>query len=236
MKSKYCAGAALLLCAAVAACASDVPTATRTFLTLERALPTSCFCDFGVPSFNSYSGAAGQTIPVVLVVHDQTGKEIEGVTVRWSVAPGNGTTDVAVSVSDTGGVVTANWTLPTVVGMDSLRASLPFGATVVNVATAHNGAPAIALKVSGDSQTVAAGAPAQPLVLHVTDKFGNGIPGMTIAWSIAGAAGTLRGPTSKTDTAGTTSNILTTGAVPGNYRVIATFGTMPAITFTVITN
>jgi adhesin/invasin len=124
------------------------------------------------------------------------------------------------------------WTLGTIVGTDSLQASIAGGADAFIAATATAAAASAVHITSGGTQTVTAGTTTAPLVVQVVDQFGNPVPSATVAWAVTGG-GTLSAPTSTTDATGSTQVTLTTAAAPANYTVTATSGTLTPVTFTI---
>ncbi|MFL5493852.1 MAG: Ig-like domain-containing protein [Gemmatimonadales bacterium] len=75
--------------------------------------------------------------------------------------------------------------------------------------------------VSGDDQSAPAGAPlSDPLVVSVTDAFGNPIPGVSIAW-VADGGGSVSASTSVTGEDGRTSIRRTLGPTAGLQQTIA---------------
>jgi hypothetical protein len=174
----------------------------------------------------------GKPVVVALQVVDQNNTPVRGIAVSWRALPGAGSLDSATSVSDTGGVVRVNWTLDTIAKLDSLRASLAPDNGVIVTASGVHAAPVAAMKVSGDAQTVLLGSTTSPLVLRVTDRFGNAVGNAFIAWSMIAGDGTLSQITTHTDETGTSQVTVVVGATPGQGRVLATFGTLPAVTFT----
>ena len=125
------------------------------------------------------------------------------------------------------------WTLDTIAGADSLRASLSSGATALGTVNATHISPANAFKVSGDSQVVAIGSAAAPLVVRVTDRYGNPVAGFQVAWA-ATTGLTPIGLTSKTDSNGLAQASVGTADESAEIKVIATTGFAPALVFTVI--
>jgi len=210
---------------ALAGCKGESPTS----LTLGPVMPISCFCD-GPPSASGQIAVVGQPVAITLEVTDQHSNPASGVRISWAVVHDGGFTDVATSVTDSSGNATVNWTLDTIAKLDSLQASLSSGAAMLVTATGRHAAAVPATKISGDAQTVAAGATSQPFVVKVTDRYGNAVS-MPVAWAVTGG-GTLSAITTTTDANGATQVTLTTGAVPGVYRIVATYGAIPASTFT----
>ena len=128
------------------------------------------------------TGTVGGTFTIIGTVVDGAYAPAAGVTVNWSGVHG-GTTNVSSSVTDSAGDARVQWTLDTIAGADSLRASLSSGATVLGTAIAMHTSPANAFKVRGDSQVVAIGSAAAPFVVRVTDRYGNPVPGFQVAWA-----------------------------------------------------
>ena len=108
--------------------------------------------------------------------------------------------------TDASGQATTAITLGSTVGATSgaLRvvapespATVEAGFTVTAVADSANGLAVF----SGDEQTGVAGTPlTEPLVVQVTDGFGNPISGVTIGWTVE--SGSVSAPTSTTDESG----------------------------------
>jgi hypothetical protein len=75
-------------------------------------------------------------LPFVVRVTDQFGNLAPGTTVAWSVVSGGGTLSAEQSVADGEGLARITYTLGSTAGANSVRASLPSGATVTFTATA----------------------------------------------------------------------------------------------------
>ena len=143
--------------------------------------------------------------PVVALVTDAQDRPVVGVPVAFAftgdatdatVAPDTATTDAAgraafqVAVGSRVGAGTAEVRVPTAGGTRTLSAPVSF--------TAVSSDANELLLVAGDSQSAHVGGPlAQPLVVQVTDAFGNPIPGAAIAWSADGG-GSVSQPTTTT--------------------------------------
>jgi adhesin/invasin len=97
-------------------------------------------------------------------------------------------------------------------------AEVEAGFTVVALASSANGlAP-----ISGDEQTAPAGSVLpDPLVVAVTDEFGNPIEGVTIAWTAEGG-GSVSEATTVTDAQGRASVTRTLGPTAGTQTTLAT--------------
>ena len=87
---------------------------------------------------------------------------------------------------------------------------------------------------SGNGQTgTILEAPPQPLVVRVTDRFGNPVAGVPIEWSAAGG-GDVRPASAVTDTDGRAATQRILGADPGDYGTTAVATVLPsdAVSFT----
>ena len=88
-------------------------------------------------------------------------------------------------------------------------------------------------RVSGDSQTVAAGAllPAS-MVVRVLAQNGDPLSGQVVSWTLAsGATGTLAASTSTTDGSGQASMDYTAGKIAGSVAVGATVASTISVVF-----
>jgi Flp pilus assembly protein TadG len=86
--------------------------------------------------------------------------------------------------------------------------------------------------VSGNGQAASPGATlAQPLVVGVTDKFGNGVAGVTVTWTTS--SGSLSASTTTTDRNGLTRVTWTVGTAPGTQTATASIAGGTHVDFTV---
>jgi hypothetical protein len=180
------------------------------------------------------TGVAGQALanPISVHVTDQNNNALAGAVVSWAVVGAGGSVNQATSITNATGDATVNWTLGLSVGVDSLVASIPIGASVTITANVV-AAPSNLLKGSGDNQFVTAGTNSQPLVVKVTNANGSGIAGATVTWAITSGGGTLSAASTLTDGNGNTSVVLATSAIPGAATVVATGPGGQTQTFTV---
>src|SRR5690606_16571378 len=123
------------------------------------------------------------------------------------------------------------WTLGTQAGSNTVTASAG-PAPVEFAALAEPGPPAAIQRVWGNGQSGAMGERlAALLVARVEDAYGNGVPGVTVAWQVTARGGAVDPSTSATDETGEASTSLTLGPVPGPNRVLATAPGLPDVTF-----
>jgi hypothetical protein len=218
----------------VSACSRDV-TAPRVLRLVPSIRPEALIGIFttGTITSNGQQAAVGQQVLITVKAIDQDSIPVPNVRVSWNIVDGGGSTSAAAVMTDSIGNATVGWTLDTIVKLDSIRASIPQGATVVMWATGRPAAVANIVKVSGDSLSVAAGGDTLPLAVRITDRYGNPNKGVTIAWLATNGA-TLNTIENRTDANGVANVVLTSGSAPGTYHVIGTFGSIPAVVFTVI--
>jgi adhesin/invasin len=177
------------------------------------------------------TGVAGAALatPISVRVLDQNGNAMSGVTVSWAAGTNSGSVASASSVSDANGDATVVWTLGNTAGANTLTASLANGATATINATGTAGVFATLSIVSGDAQSVTAGAVTQAMVVKAVDANGNVVAGVPIAWTTTGG-GTLSAATGTTDANGLAQVTLTTSGTAGAYTVVGTSGTQ-TVTF-----
>lgn len=177
------------------------------------------------------SGRVGEALaqPLIVSVTDASGRPVDGATVVFSLtdaAPGASITP-DTTTSNSNGQATANVVLGTRPGDQAGQAEALGGS---GMPTATTGFTATALPenangiaaVSGQDQSGQVGATlANPLVVLVSDPFGNPISGVTVAWSVdGGGAVSETGTTTGAD--GTTSVVRTLGPTAGAQHTFAT--------------
>ncbi|MCX6896449.1 MAG: autotransporter-associated beta strand repeat-containing protein, partial [Verrucomicrobia bacterium] len=103
------------------------------------------------------------------------------------------------------------------------------------ITTVFAGAPATLAKTSGDNQTGLANAGlANPLVVTVTDAYGNPASGTNVTFSASG--GSVNPSVVATDTNGQSATYFTLGTNLGSYTLTATCGVLMPVTFTATAN
>ena len=149
----------------------------------------------GAPSTLARQAGNNQAAPVSspvpidpsVIVTDAGGNPVAGVAVAFAVTGGGGSIANAQALTDGQGIASGGaWTLGPIAGANSLTATAAglSGSPAVFSATGSvlpPGPPAAIIKVSGDAQTVVAGAIApESLVVQVRDANGAGVPGITV--------------------------------------------------------
>ena len=163
--------------------------------------------------------------PLSVSLADQFGNATTG-NVTWSVASGGG------SITGTG--TSVRWTLGTTAGAQSVTATLDNGASVTFHATALAGAPTTIAVAGGDGQTAPAGSTLpSPLVVRLTDAYGNPTSGVTVTWTVTAGGGSITA-SSVTGADGRASAQWTLGTTPGPNGASAGVGstTLAPATFT----
>jgi hypothetical protein len=143
--------------------------------------------------------------------------------------------DRAEIVTGPGGEAEVAWTLGHEAGEQVLQARAE-GAEVLEVgATAMSGAPAGLVVVRGDDQIGKLGETLdEPLTVRVRDRFWNGVPGVSVEWSLNTGLAELSSESSMTDGAGLASVDLTLADQVGTGVVQASHGVLAAAEFEVL--
>ena len=183
---------------------------------------------FSATAGNNQSSVAGSLVAIApsVVVRDNRGNPVAGVTVTFTPGVGSGTvTGGSVVTNALGQASVGSWRLGTTAGAQTLTASTAGLSDVVFQATATAGAAA-ALQVVGDS--LLANFPVNSFVsplptLRVIDANGNPVAGAAVTFeAVTGTGNTLTGATITTAADGlaqvTTWRI---GTVVGVYRIRA---------------
>src|SRR3954447_7427655 len=165
---------------------------------------------------------------VLAKVTDSQGRPVSGATVQFVLDNnlGDGQVDPASGTTDGNGEVTATLTLGSQVGDMSGKAQVPVadGAAPIEAPFVATALPADAsgiAMVDGDGQSGAVGSQlANPLVVKVTDGFGNPISGVTVHWSAEGQ-GSVSDETTVTGDDGKTSVTRTLGPNAGAQTTLA---------------
>lgn len=196
------------------------------------------------PASFSVVGGTGQTgvvgaalaTPVAVKVVDANGNAVPNVAVTFIPAASSGSVSGSPSMTDSSGTAIAIWSLGQAAGTDSLQITMGSLASQTVTATANaDGAMNIVI-VSGNDQSGSIGtALGTPLVVRVTDRYGNPVAGTSVIWS-DDSGGTLGSGTISTDASGLASQTLVLGPNGGTETIAATIttaaGTVASVTFT----
>jgi alpha-tubulin suppressor-like RCC1 family protein len=150
---------------------------------------------------------------------------------------GSGVLGAATSWTDVYGHTSVGYTLGTTPGTETIRATVA-GQSVDFTATATVGAASSITLVSGDGQTGTVGSSVPgPLVVRVTDSYGNPVPNVTVSWAVTSGGGSVDTDDYTTDADGVAWVIPTLGTTPGiNTFSASAAGIQQGVTFTLTAN
>ncbi len=188
-----------------------------------------------VQAGNNQSDTVAKTLlPYQVLVTDLQGAPKAGVTVNWSVLSGGGSV-TPTATTDAAGLASATAILGQVSGVQTVRASAPgyTGSPVSFTSTALAGAAAGIERRTGNGQQGPVGDTlALPLEVRVVDQFDNGVPGVTVDWSVTGGSATVVAPTSITNGLGITT-VRVVMSAPGPSTIMASVaGLVGTVAFT----
>jgi Bacterial Ig-like domain (group 1)/Regulator of chromosome condensation (RCC1) repeat len=145
-----------------------------------------------------------------------------GVTVTFAITSGGGMLANLTAITDTAGVAVARqWRLGTVVGVNTVQASVAtinafFGATGVHGQLA-------VVTPTGDGQSGTSGEVLPlPLELVASDQYGNPVAQVPVTWQVTGGGGTLAPGAPETDAAGRVTAPWTLGLIIAPNSATAT--------------
>jgi hypothetical protein len=177
---------------------------------------------------------------LIVKVSDSQGRPVAGVTVDFGLVDAKGgSLSPASAITDAGGLAGTSITLGPQVGTMTGQAGVhqSEGSTPITVDFSATAVAADAnglVLISGDDQSAPVGTQLpQPLVVAVTDGFGNPISGVTVTWSAQGG-GSVSEESTVTGDNGQTSITRTLGPTAGDQQTVATAGLLAGspVTFT----
>jgi len=182
-------------------------------------LPGNTRIELGGPPPSGRVGAPLDA-PVTIRVTDSSGAALADLPVGWQALDG-GTVEPEADRTDSLGEVRARWTLGPRAGTQRARVQVGNPRTLppfVVTATATPDAPAAARVVAGNGQRGSVGRPlANAIVLLVTDRLGNSVPGVPVR--ARPADGTVADSVVPTDSAGRAAFRWTLGRRAGPQRL-----------------
>ena len=179
------------------------------------------------------AGALAQ--PFVVMVQDQYGNPLAGVTVTFAVTAGGGTLSATTAATDETGRAAIALTLGPDPGRNTVVARVPELKPVIFSATGRT-IPTTLATVSGDGQQGAAGSVlADPFVVEVRDQNNAPLEGAEVIFAVTAGGGTLSPDTATTDGNGRASTTLTLGGDLETVTVVATVAELEPVTFTAST-
>lgn len=181
--------------------------------------------------------AAGTALPesLAVLVRDNAGTPLPGVTVTWTVTAGGGTVSPATSASNASGIAKTRRTLGPSAGTHTTRAAVG-SLTPVNFSAVAQiqGAVTIANATTGALTDTVDAVKAESLTVTVTDQDAAPVHGVNVQWASTG--GVVSGATIATNAAGQSKVRYTYGTAAGPQTATATVtglqGSPVTITFT----
>ena len=211
----------------VLSCGKDSPIGPR-----DRAVPAQ----LAIVSGENQVGTVGVELPdpILVKVLDSQQQPIPGQLVNFRVTSGGGSVFAGSAVTNSSGIAGERWTLGTstaLVQTVEARAVSADGVKLVFAtfhATSRADAPTAVSVYRGDAQRGEVGATLpDSLAAKVADKYGNGVPGVTVSWVVTTAGGAVSPVTSTSNAAGVAATAWTLGPTAGANGARAS---IPAVT------
>jgi adhesin/invasin len=170
------------------------------------------------------TSASPVTSPPSVLVKDQFGNPVSGVSVTFAVASGGGSVTGATVQTDGGGVATVgSWVLGPTAGANSLTASSAGLPPVTFSATGTAGTGSMSVN-GGNTQTATVNTTVavRPSVI-IKDGNGNPVSGVNVTFAVASGGGSITGATTTTSGSGIASvGGWTLGTTAGTNTLTAT--------------
>ncbi len=184
----------------------------------------------------AYQGATvGTTLanPLVVKAKDAYTNPVPGAQVTWSDGNVGGTFSANPVSTNSQGLASVYYQVPTAARKISVSASSPGVTAVTFPETSLAGPPASNTLVSGNNQTGAAGSQlTNPLIIVVKDSYGNPVPNVTVTYSDNGSGGTFSSATTVTNAKGQASASYTLPPTPGTVNISAGVSGLTPVSFT----
>jgi plastocyanin len=176
-----------------------------------------------VSTGNNQVGAAGAALPesLAVIVRDQGGAVVAGVTVAFTVTGGGGTVSPASRVTDAAGLAKTRRTLGANAGTQTVNASTGNLTPVQFSAVSQiSGAVNIANSTTGPLTDTVGAVRAESLTVLVTDQNAAPVQGVAVGWASTG--GSVSAASVPTSAAGLSRVRFTYGTASGNQSATAT--------------
>jgi adhesin/invasin len=191
-----------------------------------------------IQSGNNQSAPAGSPLSAApsVLVRDQFGNPVSGVTVTFVATSGNGSVLGGTQTTNAAGVAAAGgFTLGANPGTNTFEARVAGLPAAVFTEIGLAGPPASLTKVTADTLSVVAFSQSGPFTVLVRDAAGFPVSGATVTFAVDSAkAGTLSAGSVATDAKGQASVILTAGAVVDTATITASIANLAPVTFTAV--
>lgn len=199
------------------------------------AIVTSFVPNLSIVSGNNQSGQPGALLPQPLKIKltgasaPALAKGFGGITVRWSVTCGGGTTATATTLTDVNGESENRWTLGPAPGCNTVRAAVDGVGEVTFNANATVPASSVLEIVSGNGQSLVPLEDSEPLRVRLRTAGGEPLAGVVIRFGADRAEATLTPSEATTASDGTAATVARIG-LPAGLVVTARVRDVAAIT------
>jgi len=183
---------------------------------------------------NNQSGNVGTTLPTPLTVlaSNLNGGAVQsGVTVTFNDGGAGGTFSSPTAVTNSAGVASTNYTLPTkaqTITISATSASYA-SATFTETATTNQG---VLSPTGGNNQSGTVGTTLPTALTVLATKNGNPVSGLTVNFSDGGAGGTFGNPTATTNSSGIAQTSYTLPSTAKTITISASSTGYSTATFT----
>ena len=176
-------------------------------------------------------GTVGEALPTPLVVQVLTARELPapGRRVEFVITESGGEVSPGIAITNEEGLATAHWVLGPQRGVQSIQARMADveGEPPVAEFTAE-ASPAAPDTLSAQTSLSQPGRRGQevstPPVVRVVDRYGNPVPGVSVAWSVITGQGTVSEAITETGEDGTSTVQWTLGGRVGVHKLSAAIG------------
>jgi hypothetical protein len=190
-----------------------------------------------IASGNNQTVPAGTLVaaPPAVRVADASGNPVAGISVTFAVTAGGGTLTGPVRTTGADGIAAVGgWTLGTLVGLNTLSATVAGLAPALNFSATGVVGPAATLTVvegDGQSATIGTPVPVSPGV-KITDAFENPVAGLAVTFAVATGGGSLTTASPVSDASGV-ARVASwrLGLSPGGNTLTASRAGIAAVTF-----
>jgi hypothetical protein len=168
-------------------------------------------------SGDGQEGTVGQALENAIVIRatDAYGNPVENTQIHFEVDPSYGSVEPTTAMTDTSGYAQTNWTLGTTTGQQTMRSYID-GISfypVTFIAAAAADVPDDLVLLSGGGQGGIVGEElSESLVFAVRDQYENGVPDLTVEFSVISGGGSCDPTSASTDNSGRVSTRWTLGA------------------------
>jgi adhesin/invasin len=177
---------------------------------------------------DSQSAIANTAVPIAPAVKviDAFANPVPGTVVQFAITAGGGSLGQTADTTDAAGAASpGSWTLGATAGTNHFTATVSGLAAVQFTAIGNPGNAANLVKISGDGQSDTVAATLGTVyTVRVTDGVGNGVPGVTVAWSVPAGTGSITPTAPQTDANGFSSATRKLGTVTGTDSTTAAVG------------